>query len=124
MFAILADTIGSNSFVITAYDGDGKENALAIEVSKRMNSIMSIVHQTLKQLRLWCIDRHERRKDKAYRERLEEQRLQLDCQLIQQRVLRESIGNLKRLGATPTELVAIRSRLLAEQIRKSVSKCG
>ena len=64
---------------------------------------MSMIHEILKQLRLWCTDSHERRKDKAYRERLEEQRLQLDCQLTQQRVLRESIDNLKRLGAPPKE---------------------
>jgi len=79
---------------------------------------MSMIHEILKQLRLWCTDSHERRKDKAYRERLEEQRLQLDCQLTQQRVLRESIDNLKRLGATPKELAAIRSRLLKGHIRK------
>jgi hypothetical protein len=64
---------------------------------------MSMIREILKQLCLGCTDSHEHRKDKAYRERLEEQRFQLDCQLTQQRVLRESIDNLKRLGAPPKE---------------------
>ncbi len=56
-----------------------------------------MIAELLRELRLWCADRHERRKDRTYRERLEEQRMQLDCQLLAQRVGKGLIENLRVL---------------------------
>ena len=48
----------------------------------------------LEQIRKFLIDRHERRKDKKYREQSEKERLKLDNELIQAQIVKQSIANL------------------------------
>jgi len=62
-------------------------------------------------------DRHERRKDHDYRERAESRRLELENQLLENKVLREKISIAKELGATDQDL----SPLLNELVLKPLS---
>lgn len=72
----------------------------------------------LEVLRHYLIDRHERWKDRKYRNREEERQLVLENELQELRVLREKIAICRELGMTDRELSGLRSRLLDEPFRR------
>lgn len=65
----------------------------------------------LQQLREYLKDRHERRKDREYRERAEKDKLRLDNELLQRQILEkensllhEQIAIMRELGFSDAEL--------------------
>ena len=58
----------------------------------------------LEVVRKYLNDRHERRKDRDYRERAEERRLQLENLQTENEVLEQRIKIAKELGATENDL--------------------
>ena len=65
-------------------------------------------------IRQYLNDRHERRKDREYRESAEERRLQLENMKLENEVIAGRIEIAKELGATENDLVP----LLNEMVNK------
>lgn len=66
----------------------------------------------LEVIRNYLNDRHERRKDREYRESAEARRLQLENLSLENNVLRERIELLKKMGASDSDLAPLRNKLL------------
>ena len=63
-------------------------------------------------LRKYLNDRHERRKDKAYRETAEERRLGLENLIREEELISARIHNLKELGLTDRDLAPLANQLI------------
>ena len=63
-------------------------------------------------IRQFLNDRHERRKDKEYKETAEARRLQLENMKLENEVLRARIGIAKELGATEQDLAPLLNELV------------
>lgn len=63
-------------------------------------------------LRQYLRDRHERRKDKEYREASERERLGLENAILRNKDIASRIRNLKELGATDEDLAPLLNELL------------
>ena len=68
-------------------------------------------------IRQYLTDRHERRKDKEYREAHENRKLYLENKLLENRVLKENIQVARELGATDGDLVPILNRFVFAPLR-------
>lgn len=66
----------------------------------------------LEVLRLYLNDRHERRKDREYREAAEARKLELENQILESKVLRERIEIARELGATEQDLAPLLNELV------------
>jgi hypothetical protein len=66
----------------------------------------------LEVLRKYLNDRHERRKDHAYRESAERRRLELENLLLENRVLSERVRLVKEIGATDRHLAPLVNELI------------
>lgn len=72
----------------------------------------------LEVLRQYINDRHERRKDKDYRERAEERRLALENLSLENRVIRERIGLLREMGFGDSEIAPLLNQLVYQPLSK------
>jgi hypothetical protein len=61
----------------------------------------------LEVIRQYLNDRHERRKDRSYREAAEARKLDLENQLLENKVIRERIQIAQELGATEEDLAPL-----------------
>lgn len=68
----------------------------------------------LEQIRLWLIDRSERQKDREYRNREEERRLDLENQQRETDLIRSRIAALREAGLTDFDVNEVFRRLLSE----------
>jgi hypothetical protein len=68
----------------------------------------------LEVIRQWVQDRHERRKDREYREHAENEKLHLGNQLLRNQVLKERIEMLRELGVPRTAIKQVINKLLVE----------
>jgi hypothetical protein len=66
----------------------------------------------LEVLRHYLNDRHERRKDRSYRESAEQRRLALENLSLQNKVIAERIRIAKELGATDRDLAPLLNELI------------
>jgi hypothetical protein len=66
----------------------------------------------LEVIRKFINDRHERRKDREYKETAEARRLQLENMKLENEVLRERIGIARELGATEQDLAPLLNELV------------
>ncbi len=71
----------------------------------------------LEVIRQYINDRHERRKDKDYRESSEARRLELENLKLENEVLRERIKIAKELGATDQDLAPLLNELVFRSLR-------
>ncbi|HWU88611.1 MAG TPA: hypothetical protein VN253_15180 [Kofleriaceae bacterium] len=71
----------------------------------------------LEVIRHYLSDRHERRKDKNYRERAEQHRLELENSLLANKVIRERIELAKSLGASEVDLIPLLNQLVHQPLR-------
>ena len=74
------------------------------------------VSDSLEILRKFLKDRHERRKDKQYREVTEEEKRHLENELLRTQVLGEKIKVAKELGATEQDLAPLLGQLLYDPL--------
>lgn len=72
----------------------------------------------LEVLREYLKDRHERRKDREYRELEEAKKLQLENELKEIQVLQEKYDLLKAMGATNEDIALLKSQLLYRPLKK------
>lgn len=72
----------------------------------------------LEVLRKYLSDRHERRKDKEYRETAERRKLDLENTLLENRVISERIGIARELGATKRDLAPLLNELVYRPIQR------
>ncbi|SKA23746.1 hypothetical protein SAMN02745126_04340 [Enhydrobacter aerosaccus] len=72
----------------------------------------------LEVIRKYLHDRHERRKDKAYRESADQRRLELDNLHKENVVIAERIRLAKDLGATNRDLAPILNQLIGQPLRR------
>jgi hypothetical protein len=70
----------------------------------------------LEVVRKYLNDRHERRKDRDYRERAEERRLQLENLRTENEVLEQRIRIAKELGATESDLAPLLNELVIKPL--------
>jgi hypothetical protein len=70
----------------------------------------------LEVLRKYLNDRHERRKDREYRERAEERRLQLENLKTENEALEQRIRIAKELGATDSDLAPLLNELVIKPL--------
>lgn len=71
----------------------------------------------LEVIRQYLKDRHERRRDRAYREAAEARRLELENHLLENRVIRERVELAKSLGASDAELAPLLNELVYRPLR-------
>jgi hypothetical protein len=74
------------------------------------------VSDSFEVLRKYLNDRHERRKDKKYREATDEEKRHLENELLRTRVLSERIKTAKELGATEEDLAPLLGQLLYDPL--------
>lgn len=67
-------------------------------------------------LRRWQQDRHERRKDRDYREQAERDKLWLENELLRDRVIESRIALLEKLNTPKTEINWAVNRLLVDEV--------
>jgi hypothetical protein len=72
----------------------------------------------LEVIRHFLTDRHERRKDKKYRERMEEQRLSVENSLLQNKVIREKVEIARNMGATDADLIPLLNECIYQPLRE------
>lgn len=72
----------------------------------------------LQQIREYLKDRHERRKDKEWRERLEEKKMELENLSLQNKIVGERIEILKSIGYSNEGIRRVVSRHLYEPLKK------
>lgn len=72
----------------------------------------------LEVLRQYLNDRHERRKDREYRESAEQRRLELDNLSAENRVIAERVRLAKELGASDRDLARILNRLVYDPLTR------
>jgi hypothetical protein len=70
----------------------------------------------LEVIRLYLNDRHERRKDREYREDAEREKLQLENELLKSKVFESRLNLLRELGMTDDELAPIKNRLIHDPL--------
>jgi hypothetical protein len=68
-------------------------------------------------IRQYLNDRHERRRDREYREGADAGRLDLENMLLENRVLRERIEMAKSLGASEEDLAPLLDNLVHRPLR-------
>jgi hypothetical protein len=71
----------------------------------------------LEVFRQYLQDRHERRKDREYREGQEARRMDLENQLLENRIISERVEIAKKLGATDTDLVPLLNTLVSYPLK-------
>lgn len=69
-------------------------------------------------LRLSLNDRHERSKDKDYRNLAEARKLELENKMLENRLIAEKIAILRDLGATQTDISVLKSQLLGQPLQE------
>jgi hypothetical protein len=72
----------------------------------------------LEVIRQYLTDRHEQRKDREYREAAEKNKLNLENQLLENRVIRERIQMAKEMGATEEDLTPLVNVLVCRPLSK------
>jgi hypothetical protein len=72
----------------------------------------------LEVVRHYLAERHERRKDKEYRERAEDKRLSLENSLLENRVIRERIEIARSMGATDADLIPLLNEFIHQPLRE------
>lgn len=72
----------------------------------------------LKQLREYLNDRHERKKDTAYRNAAEERRLQLENELLLNKVLNERVQLLREVGLPDHQITLILNELVLKPLEE------
>jgi hypothetical protein len=72
----------------------------------------------LEVIRQYLSDRHERRKDREYREEAEKERLHLENQLLENRVIRERVQLAREVGATDDDLTPLMNVLVGKPLSK------
>ena len=84
----------------------------------------------MQQIREYLNDRHERRKDKEYREQSEKDRLRLDCEILEQTLIkqklenaREQISMMREFGPFELDEKEL-SQIIWSKIGPSISKLG
>ncbi len=70
----------------------------------------------LEVIRLYLNDRHERRKDREYREDAEREKLRLENELLRSKAFEARLKFLRELGMTDEELAPIKNRLIHEPL--------
>jgi hypothetical protein len=70
----------------------------------------------LETIRQYLQDRHERRKDRQYRERAEERGMELDNMIKENEVLKGQIENARKLGASNDDLRPILERFVQKPL--------
>jgi hypothetical protein len=73
----------------------------------------------LEVIRQYLNDRHERRKDREYREAAEARRLELENRLLENRVIQERIEIARHLGATEQDLTPLLNEFVYRPLRES-----
>jgi hypothetical protein len=68
--------------------------------------------------RQYLQDRHERRKDREYRETAEKRRLELENTLLENKIIAERIEIAKKLGATDEDLAPLLNDLVIKPVRE------
>ncbi|HLK09945.1 MAG TPA: hypothetical protein VKW76_01040 [Candidatus Binatia bacterium] len=71
----------------------------------------------LEVIRQYLNDRHERRRDREYREAAEARRLDLENRLLENRVIRERIDIARSLGAADSDLTPLLNELVHRPLR-------
>jgi hypothetical protein len=71
----------------------------------------------LEVIRQYLKDRHERKRDQAYRDAAEARRLELENHLLENRVIRERVELAKSLGASDSDLVPLINELVYRPLR-------
>ena len=71
----------------------------------------------LEVIRQYLKDRHERRRDRAYRDAAEARRLELENRLLENRVIRERVELAKSLGASDSDLTPLLNELVYRPLR-------
>lgn len=102
---------------LASYVDPGERLALkACQISSP--GILDIIGKlnVLDTLRQWAQDRHERRKDREYREHAERERLQLENELLRNEVVNGRIAVLRELGIPKTSIKQVVNKLLVEPI--------
>ncbi len=66
----------------------------------------------LEVIRQYLVDRHERRKDREYKEPAEKRRLELENKLLENKVVKERIEIARQLGATDHDLAPLINELV------------
>jgi hypothetical protein len=72
----------------------------------------------LEVLRQYLNDRHQRRQDRAYRERRENRQLELQNQLLENQVMRERIAIAREAGMTDQDFSQLLGRFVIEPFRQ------
>jgi len=70
----------------------------------------------LEQIRLYLNDRHERRKDREYRESEEAAKLRLQNAALETQVLRDRITAAREMGATDEDLAPLLDRFVRQPL--------
>jgi hypothetical protein len=71
----------------------------------------------LEVIRQYLKDRHDRQRDQAYRDAAEARRLELENNLLENRVIRERVELAKSLGATDSDLAPLINELVYRPLR-------
>jgi hypothetical protein len=72
----------------------------------------------LETIRRYLQDRHERQKDRNYREAAEERKLKLQNDLREAKLLRDQLDNARKMGATDKDLMPLLDRLVIAPLRR------
>ena len=73
----------------------------------------------LEVLRQYLNDRHERRKDREYREPAEARKLELENELLELKVITQKVEFLKELGGfTPQDIDLLKDQLLKRPLQQ------
>ena len=72
----------------------------------------------LRFIRQYLNDRHERKKDKEYRNENEKRRQELENSLLENKVVKERIEMAKSIGATDQELTPLLNELVYKPLRR------
>jgi hypothetical protein len=66
-------------------------------------------------------DCHERKKDKSYRMKQEQEKGELEILALQEKILKDRIETLKSLGLTDVEIRHLLSKLITEPLRNLIA---
>lgn len=72
----------------------------------------------LEVIRKYLCDRHERRKDREYRERAEERRLHLENVALENKIIKQRIDILRETGLSKKEIAPLMNRLVYSPLSK------
>ena len=105
------------------------ERLVLVSIEASSPGVLSVLgnFRPLEQIRLYLGDRHERKKDKAYRNREEERRLVLENDLLDLQLQRDRISAWRDLGTSDAQISAMFSRYLLgpiEEIERAQDSIG